>query len=456
MKKLLGSIAVLVIAGFTLRGHLPDPRQLVTALHEADGRWLAAAGLAMFASMGMFARQQRRLLTGFGITMPRHRALALAYSRSAMSISLPAGSAMSAAYAFRQFRLGGADRRSATKVMVLSAVLSAAGLVVLYTTGALAVVFLGVSTAWQAHPAMTVAAVVLLAVVIGLLIRFASHSILPRHWLLALAASVANWTMDLLCLAATAQAFALPIGLPELAAIYVTVQLVRQVPLTPGGIGVIEASLLTGFATAGVTDATAAATVLSYRVLSCWLIIPIGAVGWLVLRRRRATSDVVDAALLDELERPAEGGAGFGVNLRGVGPRRDMGDQQPAGPGPAGELPGFDPREVDPGRAVVGVGPRRLAEQHVGVGRELVQYRAHPGVAGVGQRAAGMAQPQPIRRSRMEDLEGEDLERPDRHRLGRQRRKRVHVGEVDLGALGFARRVEVDQPLLGVCGAVDR
>lgn len=456
MKKLLGSVAVLGIAGFTLRGQLPDFSQLMTALREADGRWLAAAGLAMFVSMGMFARQQRRLLTGFGVTLPRHRALALAYSRSAMSISLPAGSAMSAAYAFRQFRLGGADRRSATKAMVLSAVLSAAGLVVLYTTGALAVVFLGVSTAWQAHPALTVGAVVLLAVIIGLLTRFASRSIAPRHWLLALAASVANWTMDLLCLAATAQAFAVPLGLPELAAIFVMVQLLRQVPLTPGGIGVIEASLLAGFATAGVADATAAATVLSYRVLSCWLIIPIGALGWLVLRRRRATSDVVDGALLDEFERPAVGGAGLGVNLRGVAPGRDVGDQQPAGTGPAGKLPRFHPGEVDPGRAVVGVGPRGLTEQHVGVGRELVQYRAHPGVAGVGQRPAGMAQPQPVRRRRVEDLERDDLERPDPARFGRQRRKRVDVGEVDLGTLDFVRREEVHQPLLGVGGAVDR
>lgn len=281
----LGVVVVLGVAILSMRGRLPDIRAIGTALSSADSDWLIVAGAAMFVSMGMFARQQRRLLTAFGVTLPRYRALALSYSRSAMSISLPAGSAVSAAYAFRQFRAGGADRRSAAAAIVLSGVLSAAGLAVLYSTGMLATTLLGVSAAWHAHPALLVGAIALLIITIGLLARFASRSIAPRHWVLALAAAIANWSADLLCLAATARAFDLPIGPAQLGAVFLTVQLVRQIPLTPGGIGVIEASLLAGFASVGAPDAAAAATVLTYRVFSCWLIIPIGAVGWLVLRR---------------------------------------------------------------------------------------------------------------------------------------------------------------------------
>ena len=70
-----------------------------------------------------------------------------------------------------------------------------------------------------------------------------------------------------------------------LGAIYLTVQIVRQIPLTPGGLGVIEISLLAGLVSAGAGEAAAAATVLVYRLLSCWLIIPVGLLGWLLLRR---------------------------------------------------------------------------------------------------------------------------------------------------------------------------
>lgn len=282
--RVTATLAVLAIAWFTLQGQLPDLDSVLRALQHADGRWLLVAGLAMFGSIGLFARQQRRLLTGFGVTLPRHRAIALAYSRSAMAISLPAGSAVSAAYAFQQFRVSGVDRRAAATAMVLSGALSIAGLVVLYVSGTLTAASLGLGAAWQSDPFLTAGAVVLLAVTLWLLVRFASRRVAARHWLLALAAAAGSWTTDMLCLVATAQAFDLPLGVAELGAIWIGVQLLRQVPLTPGGIGVIEAGLLAGMATAGATGATAAATVLTYRVLSCWLVIPLGLLGWLVLR----------------------------------------------------------------------------------------------------------------------------------------------------------------------------
>src|SRR2546423_3292456 len=108
----LGVIAGLIAIVLLLRGRLPSPAAVSDSLKVADTGWLFVAGAAELISMAMFARQQRRLLTAFGVTMPRHRALALAYSRSAISISVPAGSAVSAAYAFKQFRTGGARRRA--------------------------------------------------------------------------------------------------------------------------------------------------------------------------------------------------------------------------------------------------------------------------------------------------------------------------------------------------------
>src|SRR6266536_2249082 len=144
----------LVIIGISLRDRLPSPGRVAESLAVADVGWLIVALGAELMSMAMFARQQRRLLTAFGVTMPRHRALALAYSRSAISISVPAGSAVSAAYAFRQFRTDGVSRKAAATVMVLSGLLSMGALVLLFVTGVLATGAVRLASAWRAHPAL--------------------------------------------------------------------------------------------------------------------------------------------------------------------------------------------------------------------------------------------------------------------------------------------------------------
>lgn len=318
-------LALLIIAFFTLHGKLPNLGDVTTALADADPSWLAVAAGAEFLSMAMFARQQRRLLTAFGVRMPRHRALALAYSRSAIAISLPAGSAISAAFAFRQFRTGGASRRTAATVMVLSGLLSIGALALLYVTGILAAAAVHLGNAWGDEPAVTRASVGITLILVGLTGLFAwqahsaihptyprrhrslaalaprwprltallqpvadalssSRAVGGRHWTLALAAALTNWLTDLLCLYAVTRAFDLPMDIMAIAAVYLTVQIVRQIPLTPGGIGVIELSLLAGLISAGAGNAEAAAAVLVYRLLSCWLIIPVGLIGWLVLR----------------------------------------------------------------------------------------------------------------------------------------------------------------------------
>ncbi len=127
--KWLAIVAGLGVITLALKDRVPAPGRIGESLAVADTGWLVVALAAELFSMAMFARQQRRLLTAFGVTIPRHRALALAYSRSAISISVPAGSAVSAAYAFRQFRTDGVSRRAAATVMVLSGLLSMGALV---------------------------------------------------------------------------------------------------------------------------------------------------------------------------------------------------------------------------------------------------------------------------------------------------------------------------------------
>ena len=69
--------------------------------------------------------------------------------------------------------------------------------------------------------------------------------------------------------------------------VYVLAQLVANVALLPGGGGTVELSIAAGFAAFAHHAGTLLAGVLLYRFLSCWGLIP---VGWLafVLDRARA------------------------------------------------------------------------------------------------------------------------------------------------------------------------
>jgi putative heme transporter len=331
--KAVAVLGLLVVAVLTLRGRLPGVGAVIDAIAQASAVWLVVAVLAEAASVAMFARQQRRLLTAFGVRMPRHRSLALAYTRSAIAISLPAGSALSAAYSFRQFRTEGASRTTAVTVMVLSGLLSVGALVLLYLGGLVAAAAVRIGSVWNSQSSSTRVSLILgfsLILLVGLFAWQSKWHIQPqfrrssrpiadrwprlgklvspvpraitslrevggRHWTLALSASIGNWLMELLCLYASARAFHLPVSLAEIGAVYLTIQIVRQVPLTPGGIGVIEVSLLAGLLSSGATNADAAGTVLVYRLISCWLLIPVGFACWLVLRRPSHQQPVEEA-----------------------------------------------------------------------------------------------------------------------------------------------------------------
>ncbi len=64
-------VLLLVVAAFSLHGKLPSLSAVGDALAGADTGWLAVAVVAEFVSMGMVARQQRRLLAALGVRMPR-------------------------------------------------------------------------------------------------------------------------------------------------------------------------------------------------------------------------------------------------------------------------------------------------------------------------------------------------------------------------------------------------
>ncbi|WP_189333618.1 lysylphosphatidylglycerol synthase transmembrane domain-containing protein [Actinoplanes ianthinogenes] len=112
-----------------------------------------------------------------------------------------------------------------------------------------------------------------------------ARAVPPVTWFAVLVASTVNWLLDMCCLVLAAAAVHVEIPWHRLALIYLAVQVVRQIPLTPGGIGLIETSMLAGLIAAGAPQVTAAAVVLIYRAVSFWLILPAGLAAHLALRR---------------------------------------------------------------------------------------------------------------------------------------------------------------------------
>jgi uncharacterized protein (TIRG00374 family) len=95
---------------------------------------------------------------------------------------------------------------------------------------------------------------------------------------------VIKWAADFAVLAAATYAVGAEVDFVALATVYVGIQVLRQVPFTPGGIGLIEAGLLAGLIAAGSAAAPAAAAVVIYRALTFWLILPAGGIAALLDR----------------------------------------------------------------------------------------------------------------------------------------------------------------------------
>ncbi|MGH9054744.1 MAG: lysylphosphatidylglycerol synthase transmembrane domain-containing protein, partial [Acidimicrobiales bacterium] len=110
-------------------------------------------------------------------------------------------------------------------------------------------------------------------------------------WARAVTMSVCNWLADCACL--TLSFIAVGAGVPwhGLLLAYGAAQLAAVLPITPGGLGVVEGSLTVALVTFGGGKASTVAAVLLYRLISFWLVLPVGWGSWGMLalagRRRR-------------------------------------------------------------------------------------------------------------------------------------------------------------------------
>lgn len=111
------------------------------------------------------------------------------------------------------------------------------------------------------------------------------RSLGPR-WRGALGASVANWGLDYLVLVAALQFLGADPRFSVVLLAYGAAAVLAMIPITPGGVGFVEAGLTSLLVVAGVPARDALLATLAYRITSFWLPLPAGLVAWVLFRRR--------------------------------------------------------------------------------------------------------------------------------------------------------------------------
>ena len=92
--------------------------------------------------------------------------------------------------------------------------------------------------------------------------------------------AAANWLLDAASLWVFVAAFGHVISPIDLLIAYGLANILAAIPITPGGLGVVEFVLVTMLAGFGLTDGQALSAVLAYRAVNFWLPIPFGGLAY--------------------------------------------------------------------------------------------------------------------------------------------------------------------------------
>jgi uncharacterized protein (TIRG00374 family) len=120
--------------------------------------------------------------------------------------------------------------------------------------------------------------------------------VLRDRWLISLSAAVGRWVFDYLALLIVLVAIgASPDPMLVLFA-FVAASVLSWVPLTPGGIGFVEAGLSGTLVLAGIPAPAALLGTLVFRLFSFWLPLPAGAAAAIAFRRRYRPTPIATPA----------------------------------------------------------------------------------------------------------------------------------------------------------------
>lgn len=308
----VGLLVVGVLAAWSRRGQIDEAFRRIG--HPAWG-WLAVAALTQASSMVAFARLQRWLLRCGGIRVRLRDMVEITLAGNALSTSIPGGAAWAAGWIWGQLRRRSVDRVLAGWVVLVAGALSSFALFLFVVAGAFLAGSRGpvaplrwVGVALLALAAVLIGAVVALARSEGLQRRWAAavgragdrrgwrpalvrgadgfgHRVrvvtpTPLAWVEALALAAYNWAADLATLVAVIWAVHAHVPWRGVVIAYSLTQISASIPITPGGLAVVEASLTALLTAYGMPATDAVSVVLLYRLISFWALVPIGWGAW--------------------------------------------------------------------------------------------------------------------------------------------------------------------------------
>ena len=122
------------------------------------------------------------------------------------------------------------------------------------------------------------------------------RDVLGRQWWRALLGAAGRWVLDYLTLLAALYAVGAHPRASLVLLAFFAAQLLGTLPLTPGGLGFVEAGLTGTLALAGVGAAAAVLATLAYRIVAFWLPIPVGGAAALLHRRTYGAEEESRAA----------------------------------------------------------------------------------------------------------------------------------------------------------------
>jgi putative heme transporter len=302
-----------VLLGFALAlayGRRHELHQAVDLLgHLRIGGLFVALALEA-ASLVAFARLQRWLLHEGGVDVGLVPMVQITLAGNALAMSLPGGAAWAAAWAFGQLRRRGADRVLAGWVVLVAGALASYALFMLLVIGSL--VAGGRGPVASVRPLLIalasipfiVTALIIAAKrfpVIDKLVPLGERGLekLPKGhemsgalqrtwerlltvrpsgpaWFEAFGLGALNWIENCGCLVACIWAVHGHIPWHGILVAYALAQVTATIPITPGGIGVVEGSLTALLVAYGMPTNVALASVLLYRAVSFWGLVPVG------------------------------------------------------------------------------------------------------------------------------------------------------------------------------------
>jgi putative heme transporter len=325
--RLIVGLALAALALWALNGRRSELVDASGELAHLVVPWVLLAIASEVASFVCFAQLQRLLLRAGGVRTGLSFMTLLTFAAGAIADSLPAGPAFASVYAFGAYRRRGANDTLAAWTLLATFACAAAGLGLLATAGVILAtresasydligVIIGVFVLTIAVDAIVFQRRWLEQVAIWMLDALRritgrprrTSAVVVQEWLhrledvdlsrrdlvAVLAAALGNWAFDCGCLACGFLATGGSVPWRGLLLAYGAGQLAANLPITPGGLGVVEGSLTVALVAFGGAEVSTVAAVLVYRIVSFWGFLPVGWLSWasLAYERRRAARAV--------------------------------------------------------------------------------------------------------------------------------------------------------------------